>query len=144
MITRIAAIMPLAFSVLLLTGCGDAGDHFGEFRPTNSRVVPVAKVTLSMPTYNGQPGVYPVQVTAYEAAGNPVPLGEQYAHPIVLTSGGTTCIATFGTDPKSPMTFGVSIDIPNTTTLAYANMTCSPTNITASDADLAKPVTASF
>jgi len=76
-----AVVCVFAFT---LSGCGDAGDHFGEFKETNARVVPVAKVTISVPTWNGQPGTYPVQLTAYEAHGNPVPAGESFTHPVVL------------------------------------------------------------
>jgi hypothetical protein len=142
--TRIAAAISLALSTLLLAGCGDAGDHFGEFRQTNSRVVPVARVTLAMPTFTGVAGVYPVIVTAYEAKGNPVPAGEQYRNPIVLSSGGSSCTATFSTNQSGASNFTATISIPNTTTLVFASMTCSPTTITATDADMAAPVSATF
>jgi hypothetical protein len=144
MTSRIAAGISLVLSTMLLAGCGDAGDHFGEFRQTNSRVVPVARVTLSMPTFTGTPGVYPVVVTAYEARGNPVPSGQQYRHPIVLSSGGSTCTATFSTDRSGGSNFSSTVSIPNTTTLVFASMTCSPTTITATNADMATPVSATF
>jgi hypothetical protein len=144
MTTRIAAAVSLTLSTMLLAGCGDAGDHFGEFRQTNSRVVPVARVTLAMPTFTGRPGVYPVVVTAYEARGNAIPTGQQYRNPIVLSSGGSVCTAAFSTDQSSTANFAATVSIPNTTTLTFASMTCSPTTITATDADMAAPASATF
>lgn len=128
----------VALLLLSLTACGDAGDHFLEFRPTNSRVVPVAKITLSINGYGGQPGTYPLMVTAFEAHGNPVPAGQSYTHPILLTSGGP-CVATFGAvnAPGTAATFSV----PNTTTNVYVTITCTPGTVTASDSDMARAVT---
>ncbi len=132
---RAAALVTIAS---IVSACGDAGDHFGEFRKTGARVVPVANVQLSLPPFNG-PGVYPVKVTAFEARGNPVPLGNSYTHPILVTSNGP-CTGMFGTDASSTSNFQATISITNTTTQAYVALTCIPVTIVASDVDMATPV----
>lgn len=138
--TRFVLPTALVVSSLLLTACGDTGDHFGEFKKTNARVVPVVRVTLAMPTFTGLSGVYPLQVTAYEAAGNPVPVGQSYTHPISISSGGSACTATFATSSKGTPSFQSVVSVPNTTTQVFAQMTCSPTTITATDPDMPRPV----
>ena len=124
-----------------LYGCGDAGDHFGEFKRTGSRIVPVTKVTISMPAYSG-PGTYPITVTGYEAHGNPVPAGQSYTNPIVLTTSGG-CSGGFGSS-ENTTSLQSAFSIPNTTTQVFIDVTCVPVTITAADTDMATPVTFVF
>jgi len=90
----------LAVLASLLSACGDAGDHFGEFKnntptasptpqviaTTSSVTTAVARMTITMaqtPT-EVAPGVYPVIVTAYDTNGNVI--NGNYAKPITISS----------------------------------------------------------
>jgi hypothetical protein len=123
-------------SASFLSACGDTGDHFGEFRRTGARVVPVTNVELSVPKFNGQAGTYPLVITAFEADGHSIPIPNSFTNPIVLTSSGT-CLSTFATS-GNPTSFAPSIAVPNTTTLVTVQFTCTPTTITAGSVDMGK------
>jgi hypothetical protein len=112
------------------------GDHFGEFRRTGARVVPVTNVQLAVPKFNGQPGVYPLVITAFEANGHSIPIPNSFTNPIVLTSSGT-CLSTFATS-VNPATFASSVAVTNTTTQVTVQVTCTPTTITAGSVDMGK------
>jgi hypothetical protein len=131
----------LCIASTLLVACGDAGDHFGEFRRTNSKIVPVVGVIMSVPTFKGQSGTYPIAITALQGPNNPIPYGQQYKNPILLTSSGP-CAGMFGSSASggSNATF-TTFSIPNTTTPVYVSLACSPSTITASNKDMTNPVT---
>jgi hypothetical protein len=129
-------LLTLALGSSLLSACGDTGDHFGEFRRTGARVVPVTNVQLAVPQFTGQPGTFPLSITAFEANGHSIPIPNSFTNPIVLTSS-ATCPATFATS-ASPSTFASSISVPNTTTLVTVQFACTPTTITAGTIDMGK------
>lgn len=133
---RAFGLLLLLLTSSLLSACGDTGDHFGEFRRTGARVVPVTNIQLSVPKFNGQPGTFPLTITAFTADGHSVPIPNSFTNPIVLTSSGT-CLTMFAT-AVNPGTFAASVSVPNTTTQVTIQVTCTPTTITGATADMGK------
>jgi hypothetical protein len=140
--SRAASLLFVLIASSLPAACGDAGDHFGEFRQTGARVVPVTNVQLSVPTFNGGAGVFPVVITAFEANGHSIPIPNSFTNPIVLTSAGP-CAGLFATD-KSSNDFAETINVTNTTTQAYVQLMCSPSTISAKSVDMKQAVTISL
>jgi hypothetical protein len=98
------------FSILctasVLAACGDAGDHFGEFRKNPPSPVAVSKLSLAMPII-AAPGsrhaTLKLYITAY-ADNVAVPVGTALQNPIVINSNDGTGV-TFGAKNVSSIQF---------------------------------------
>jgi hypothetical protein len=157
-----------AFSILCaaaaLAACGDAGDHFLEFRCTAScpsasaspsghpsgNKTTVAKLRVSLPTIpNTQAaGTYPLGVYAYTANGKAIAAGTKLTNPITIASN-STCNVTFtsgsstGTTltlPRAPQSVTFTYTPPSATCTAPVRIDLTASSVSANP----QSATASF
>ena len=86
---RLVWAFSLVCTATVLAACGDAGDHFGEFRKNPPSPAVASKIAIAMPIIAGPKtpsGNFKLYVTAYTVDGTAVPVGTQLQNPIVVNS----------------------------------------------------------
>ena len=86
---RLTVAFVILISAAMLAACGDMGDHFGEFRQAPPGPQTATKITVNMPIIPGSKvgsAKLPMYVTAYNAAGQAITIGNNLANPIVITT----------------------------------------------------------
>lgn len=86
---RLAVSFLTILTVVAFTGCGDTGDHFGEFRQAPPPPAVAQSIALAMPiiaTGTTLRASLKLYVTAYDGHGNAIPQSTTLANPIVIHS----------------------------------------------------------
>jgi len=97
---RLAISISLSAFTFVLTACGDAGDHFGEFRqqPQPQNPATVAHMTIRLPTHVNRNGAaFPVALAAVDGNGFAIAPGTQLREPFTINSN-AACSVTFNVD----------------------------------------------